>query len=84
MFGFPPQKFYAIRDSFVQNAVLHYNKKPHIGTVDALTALLLIKLKQDIPFGVMKNMFGMDSKINVMNWFNLLIEYIYLNSPICR
>ena len=64
LFGFDPQTFYRIREDYTEIAIANFRKKMHIGTGDAMTSLLLIKLNHDVPFDVLKVMFGINFGIN--------------------
>ena len=75
------QDFYLFRDQFVVPAL--NNKRFHGGTADTITAMFLIKMRQDPSFRMLGLMFGCN-QMSAQNWFNIVLDFIYANSLVLQ
>ena len=55
-----------------------------LGTADAVTAVFFLKMKQDCAYHVLGVMFGGVSASTVLRWFDLVVDYVYVNAPVLR
>ena len=77
------QDFYLFRDQYVAPAMIVDNKRIHGGTSDSITALFLIKMRQDPSFRLLGLMFGCSSQ-TAQDRFNMVLDFIYANSSVLQ